>query len=137
MKWSGCNRHAQLLNISIVNFIKSPKKWSGQNRTSRTGSYAYDGHMYGAQSVTSYLSMHRCLTVLQSENNSGIDLNGPVKLGSHSIRKELLCMVEHFLNVLLCAALETIPGTHWKTGTCRDLKKHKYSTCQCSVLLLA
>ena len=114
MKWSGCNRRTQLLNISIVNFIKSPKKWSGQNRTSLTDSYAYDGH--------SYLSMHRCLTVLQSANNSGIDLNGPVKLGSHSIRKELLCTVEHFLNVLLCAALETILGTHWKTGTCRDLK---------------
>ena len=29
------NRRAQLLNI------KSPKKWSGQNRTSQTGSYAY------------------------------------------------------------------------------------------------
>ena len=32
----------QFLNISILNFIKSPKKWSGQNRTSWTGSYAYD-----------------------------------------------------------------------------------------------
>ena len=27
--------------ISIMNFIKSPKKWSSQNQTSRTGSYAY------------------------------------------------------------------------------------------------
>ena len=67
-----------------------------------------------------YLSMHRCLTVLQSANDSGIDLDGPIKLSSHSIRKELLCAVEHFLNVLICAALETIPGTHSKTGTCRD-----------------
>ena len=24
-----------------MNFIKLPKKWSGQNQTSRTGSYAY------------------------------------------------------------------------------------------------
>ena len=29
----------QLLNI---NFIKSPKKWSSQNRSSRTSSYTYD-----------------------------------------------------------------------------------------------
>ena len=36
----------QLLNISIVNFIKSPKKWSGQNRTSRTGSYAHDSYTH-------------------------------------------------------------------------------------------
>ena len=49
--------------------------------------------------------MRRCLTVLQSANDSGVDLDGPIKLGSHSIRKELLRAVEHFLNVLLCAAL--------------------------------
>ena len=30
--------HAQ---ISIMNFITSPKKWSGQNQTSQTGSYIY------------------------------------------------------------------------------------------------
>ena len=76
-------------------------------------------HLYN-QVVMSYLSMHRCFTVLQSADDSGIDLDGPIKLGSHSIRKELLRAVEHFLNVLLCAALETIPGTHSKIGTCRD-----------------
>ena len=30
------------VQISIMNFITSLKKWSGQNRTSRTSSYAYD-----------------------------------------------------------------------------------------------
>ena len=29
------------LTLVPINFIKSPKKWSGQNRTSQTGSYAY------------------------------------------------------------------------------------------------
>ena len=26
----------------LYNFIKSPKKWSGQNQTSQTGSYTYE-----------------------------------------------------------------------------------------------
>ena len=30
--------------IFIMNFIKLPKKWSGQNQTSRTGSHAYADH---------------------------------------------------------------------------------------------
>ena len=78
--------------------------------------------------------MRRYLTVLQSANDSGVDLDGPIKLGSHSIRKELLCAVEHFLNVLLCAALETIPGTHSKTGTCRHPCKQYISIVFVSVV---
>ena len=34
--------HAPFFYMSIMNFIKLPKKWSCQNRTSWTGSYAYE-----------------------------------------------------------------------------------------------
>ena len=36
-----CTKYARNLNIFVMNFIISPKKWSGQNGTSRTGSYTY------------------------------------------------------------------------------------------------
>ena len=36
----------------LYNFIKSPKKWSSQNRTSRTGSYTYESG--GNSLVTSF-----------------------------------------------------------------------------------
>ena len=36
----------------LYNFIKSPKKWSGQNRTSQTGSYTYESG--GNSLVTSF-----------------------------------------------------------------------------------
>ena len=31
-----------MAGMPTINFIELPKKWSGQNRSSRTGSYAYD-----------------------------------------------------------------------------------------------
>ena len=61
--WSGlavigaCGAWAQFLRISIMNFIKSPKKWSGQNLTSQTGSYMYVQHDHPKAASRVYLSI--------------------------------------------------------------------------------
>ena len=61
------------------------------------------------------------VVVSQFQNNPGhgIDHNCPIEFSSQAIREELLCAIEYRFNVLLCTALESIPGTHCKPGTYR------------------
>ena len=72
-------------NISMMNFIKSPKKWSGQNQTSLTGFYTYG---FCGAAFISVENTHRHICVCHTD-----DLAAP----EVTINKSLISCLFYYL----------------------------------------
>ena len=81
------------MQISIMNLIKSPKKWSGQNRTSQTGSYAY-AHNHDVGLIANFISGSRKAT-----KKSGRESLGPIYPNTSVCFHNITCIHLHPVNV--------------------------------------